>query len=192
MKSITIGNNVESLGYQTFSGCSSLESIVIPDRVSSIDDYSFYECSSLKSITIGNNVKTIGTYAFSGCNSIESIVIPDSVTSIKKGAFADCTSLNKVSFGERVKKIEEIAFRNASIKECYSYNPTPPSILYTEPGWSSTPPDEYCTFYHAITEGAVLYVPKGSRDKYGQSRWNDYFYYYDEWNNKYSNVREME
>lgn len=176
-------------GAKLYLNNNELTELVIPDDVKIIGGCAFYGCPSITSVTIGDGVTEIGWYAFRKCPSLTSATIGNNITVVERGAFADCTSLNKVSFGESVKKIEEIAFRNASIKECYSYNPTPPSILYTEPGWSS---NEYCTFDHAIIEGAVLYVPKGSRGKYRQSRWDDYFYYYDEWNNKYSNVREME
>ena len=171
-------------GAKLYLNNNELTELVIPDDVKKIGGCAFYGCSSITSVTIGDGVTEIGGYAFCKCSSLTSATIGNNITVVKHGTFADCTSLNKVSFGESVKKIEEIAFRRASIKECYSYNPTPPSILYTEPGGSSTPPDEYCTFYYAIIEGAVLYVPKGSRDKYCQSRW-DYYFYYD-------NVREME
>ena len=64
---------------------------------------------SLESITIPNSVTSIGESAFYGCSSLKSIVIPDSVTSIGKFAFSDCGNLNpqikaeiKQRFGEKV------------------------------------------------------------------------------------------
>ena len=179
-------------GAKLYLNNNELTDLVIPDDVKIIGGCAFYGCPSITSVTIGDGVTEIGWYAFRKCSSLTSATIGNNITVVERGAFADCTSLNKVSFGVSVKKIEEIAFRYASIKECYSYNPTPPSILYTETGWSSTPTHDYCSFYNAIIEGAVLYVPKGSRDKYCQSLWYDYFYYYDKWDQKYCNVREME
>ena len=78
------------------------EIIVIPSSVeyngatysvTSIADYTFYNCSSLTSVTIPDSVTSIGSYAFWYCTSLTSITIPDSVTSIGYSAFEGCSSL---------------------------------------------------------------------------------------------------
>ena len=48
-------------------------SIQLPDNITGIGDYAFYECSSYDSITIPERVTTIGDYAFYGCTSLTSI-----------------------------------------------------------------------------------------------------------------------
>ena len=65
---------IKQIGGSAFSGCSSLESIVIP-----------------------TDMTTIGTYAFSGCSALASIKIPGAVTSIGHNAFKDCNSLTSVT-----------------------------------------------------------------------------------------------
>ena len=45
------------------------------------------------SFTIPNSVTTIGDYAFWNCDSLTSVVIPDSVTYIGRYAFSNCDSL---------------------------------------------------------------------------------------------------
>ena len=40
--------------------------VVIPDGVTTIGDYAFWNCSSLASITLPDSVTTIGNWAFSG------------------------------------------------------------------------------------------------------------------------------
>ena len=64
------GDRVTSIGDSAFSDCSSLTSVTIPDSVTSIADYAFYSCSSLTSVTIPDSVKSIGDYAFSDCDSL--------------------------------------------------------------------------------------------------------------------------
>ena len=59
--------------------------------ITSIRDYAFYRCSTIKSITLPNSVTSIGDYAFSDCTSLTSITIPDSVTEIGYRAFFGCT-----------------------------------------------------------------------------------------------------
>ena len=73
-----------------------LQSVVIPNSVTSIGDHAFYDCSSLTSVTIGNSVKSIGNFAFYDCSSLTSISIPNSVTSIGYSVFSGCSSLSSV------------------------------------------------------------------------------------------------
>ena len=54
--------------------------------VTEIDRYTFSYCSSLALITIPNSVTSIGEYAFRECSSLTSITIPNGVTSIGDGA----------------------------------------------------------------------------------------------------------
>ena len=77
-----------------------LTEAIIPDGVTSIGDYAFYNCSSLTSITIPDSVTSIGTYAFFKCKSLTEITIPDGVTSIGEETFGGCSSLTNVTFAD--------------------------------------------------------------------------------------------
>ena len=90
--SYTIPDSVTSIGAWAFYNCTSLTSVTIPNSVTSIGSYAFYGCKLLTSITIPNSVTSIGSYAFYGCESLTSITIPDSVTCIGDRAFDNCSS----------------------------------------------------------------------------------------------------
>ena len=90
LQSVTIPNSVTSIGYSAFSGCRFLQSVTIPNSVTSIGDYAFSSCVSLQSITIPNSVTKIGDGAFCGCESLQSVTIPNSVTNIGNNAFSGC------------------------------------------------------------------------------------------------------
>jgi len=45
----------------------------LPNSVTSIGDYAFYNCTGLTSVTIGNGVISIGDYVFFGCKRINEI-----------------------------------------------------------------------------------------------------------------------
>ena len=51
------------------------KSCTIPNSVTSIVDYAFYNCSVLTSVTIPNSVTSIGDYAFSYCSSLTEIIV---------------------------------------------------------------------------------------------------------------------
>ena len=89
--------------------------MAIPNSVTSIGNYAFYNCSSLTSVTIGNGVTSIGDEAFRGCRSLTSIDIPNSVTSIGNYAFADCYNLTSVIIPNSVKSVGNSAFY-----DCYN------------------------------------------------------------------------
>ena len=81
----------------SFSDCSGLTSVTIPDSVTSIGDYTFSGCSGLISFTIPDGVTGIGDRAFLGCTGLTSITIPDSVTSMGISAFGGCSSLESIT-----------------------------------------------------------------------------------------------
>ena len=99
-----------------FSGCSSLTRVTLPDSVTSIRIYMFYNCISLETVTLGDNGKltSIGYYAFRGCSSLTNIAIPDSVTSIGPYAFYNCTSLTSITVPNGVTSIREGTFYNCT------------------------------------------------------------------------------
>lgn len=77
----------------TFSNCTSLVSITIPDSVTSIRSGAFFSCVSLESITIPDSVTSIEEYAFARCASLIHVTIGDGVTSIGVSAFEGCNKL---------------------------------------------------------------------------------------------------
>ena len=96
IRNVVIEDGVTSIGDYAFKGCSSLKSIEIPSSVTYIGDEAFYGCDSLASIEIPSSVTSIGSSAFSSCSSLKSIEIPGSVTSIGSGVFMRCTSLTEI------------------------------------------------------------------------------------------------
>ena len=74
-KNTVIPNEVTSIGYQAFYGCTGLTSITIPDNVTSIGIGAFLDCNSLTSVTIPSNVTSIGIFAFDGCTNLTSVTV---------------------------------------------------------------------------------------------------------------------
>ena len=66
--------------------------------VTSIEEWAFYNCSSLTSVTIANSVISIGNGTFYNCRSLTYISIGNSLTYIGYDAFYNCRSLNTLNF----------------------------------------------------------------------------------------------
>ena len=110
LQSLVIPDSVTKIGGWAFNGCTSLQSVVIPDSVTYIDRDAFSGCTSLQSVVIPDSITEIGYSAFSGCTSLQSVVIPDSITEIGYSAFSGCTSLQSVVIPDSVTKIGGRAF----------------------------------------------------------------------------------
>ena len=120
---LTIGNNITSIGSSAFYLCTSLTKVTIHDSVTSIGSSAFRDCIGLTAVTIPDSVRTIGSSAFRSCTSLKAVTIPDSVTSIGNWAFGDCTSLTAATIGNSVRTIGNFAFYGCtSLTEVYVVN----------------------------------------------------------------------
>ena len=111
---VVIPEGVTSISEYAFWNYSSLTSIEIPNSVTSIGSEAFEGCSRLASIKIPNSVTSIGDYAFSDCNRLASIEIPNSVTSIGHRAFERCSNLTSIEIPNSVTSISKGAFAGCS------------------------------------------------------------------------------
>ena len=174
---MTFGSNVKKIAKGLFKGCTNLEEVDIPQKVTYIMDGAFQGCSKLKHIYLHETLKSIGNYAFWGtaissinlpnsletigqnimasCNSLVSITIPDKIKEIPAYAFSDCKNLSTVVIGYNVNLISRYAFRNTQLRKIYS-KIMDPSKCKIELGW------DYPAFSTDIFANAILYVPKGS------------------------------
>ena len=95
--SIIIPNSVKTIGVSAFKGCSGLTSITIGNSVVTISKQAFYDCAGLISVIIPNSVTSIGDFAFTYCKAIISINLPMSINNIGVDCFLGCKSLNEIN-----------------------------------------------------------------------------------------------
>ena len=108
LKKISLPKSLKRI--RSFQLCYSLESIVIPNNVTEIDDWAFRECTSLSSVKIGSNVKRIGSGAFENCRSLKTIKIPNNVTEIGYSAFSKCDKLKSITLSSKITEISGDTF----------------------------------------------------------------------------------
>ena len=97
-KASKIPSYTEHIGRFAFQGAA-LESVALPEGVTSIEDYAFAHNDRLKEITLPQSLTSIGNDAFLWCAALESIALPDGVTSVGDKAFSTCVSLKELSLG---------------------------------------------------------------------------------------------
>ena len=107
-----------------------LTELTVPNTVTFIPAYAFYNCTGLTSVTLSDSVTEVGEYAFNGC-PIENAIIPAiacravnnsalktvTITSgneIGENAFLNCTRLSSITIPESVTNIGKKAFNGCT------------------------------------------------------------------------------
>ena len=108
-----LSRNLTNIPNMTFAACKDLKSIDIPDSVTSIGNYAFYE-SGITNIEIPSSVTSIGDSAFEGCYALKNVEIPDSITSISDYAFYE-SGITNIEIPSSVTNIGSSAFKSCEL-----------------------------------------------------------------------------
>ena len=139
------------------------DQIDIPEGVTSIGKYTFYQCQCIKSLNIPATVTSIGSSAFEGCTGLSSLALSEGLESIGGSAFESCTGLTSLSIPSTVNSITVNAFRNCKgITDVYCYAENVPNT--DENAFDGTP-----------TEKSTLHVPANAVEAYKAAwPWSDF------------------
>ncbi|MBQ3603605.1 MAG: leucine-rich repeat domain-containing protein [Clostridia bacterium] len=96
VETLTIPEGVTSINTFSFQGIETLTSISFSDSVTNINDYAFEDCTALTSINFSENSRltSVGYYVFNGCTSLSNITIPDGITEIQNTSFTNTAYYN--------------------------------------------------------------------------------------------------
>ena len=92
------GYAVQEIGSEAFRDNADLQSIALPDTVTTISASAFRNCDALRGVDLGQGLVTVGNYAFYDCDGLQSITFPDSVTTTGNQVLRNCDELAKVHF----------------------------------------------------------------------------------------------
>ena len=111
------GASVVMIAAKAFEENCNLLSVSIPDSVTFIGNYAFWNCTALKRAVVGRGVNTLNLGTFMGCTSLVQVDLPDSLTSLGDGVFQNCTALSTVVLPETIEALGDKCFSNCTSME---------------------------------------------------------------------------
>jgi len=159
ISSFVIHPNTKAIGGGTFSYCSKLTAITLPEGLVFVGRNAFSNCHSLTEITIPDSVTKIGYNAFGVCYELANVTFGKGLKSIDASAFAWCGSLKNVTLPDGLESIGTLAFRYPSLesvtipksvtkiaKNAFSGSPTIYCQASRQPkGWDNEWAESGCT-----------------------------------------------
>ena len=117
IETLIIPDTITSINAYAFYGCSSFTSVIIPQNITSVGAAAFCTCSGLISITI-DCINSIDDHAFSGCKELKSVLwnAERCITAGSYGEFIfdNCKNLTNIEIGNNVKVLPPYVFANCS------------------------------------------------------------------------------
>lgn len=110
-------SNPLCFGAQLHTPEGKVKDLVIPEEVSVIRRYTFYNCDSIKTLTVGSGVRMIDSGAFAQCDALTTVTMSDGVEAMGNAVFEKCKKLSEVKLSEKLVNIGNSAFRDCKSLE---------------------------------------------------------------------------
>lgn len=193
LKSVYVGNGVNSIGNEAFTCCKGISSVTLSSDVTTIGNDAFWNNEGILRfnsdtngvMNISDSVTSIGSYAFANLNSITTLNIGSGMTNIESSVFPSMIGLTAVTIPNTVTTIGLTAFYN-----CYSLKTLiiPSSVTRIEGGafrqcsgltsvtcLATTPPTMTNDSVFESTNSCPIYVPSQSVSAYkSATNWSTY------------------
>lgn len=72
---VTIGGDVERIGYRAFADCDNLMTIQVDAKIEEIETAAFSNNKQLRNVTLGAGVKDLGAGVFAGCSNLATLKV---------------------------------------------------------------------------------------------------------------------
>lgn len=151
--SVVLPKNVKFLDYSAFQGCSLLVSAELPSALSTVGNYVFKQCTSLKKIVNLENTAIVSfVIEFCSYSGLTEITFPSGLQNTGFGVCKNCYSLVKAILGSEITTVSVSAFQNcSSLKTLVIKAVAPPTLENTNAIPSTIEaiyvPDESITAY---------------------------------------------
>lgn len=109
----TIGAYMFSCYKQNYGVCGKMTKIQLPNDVTAINNYAFYNCVNLTDINFPDTITTIGQSAFNSCILLPQVSLKN-VQKINSNGFDNCMGMKAIWIGSSITSIGTQAFRYCS------------------------------------------------------------------------------
>ena len=119
LKSVLIPNSVISIGQYSFACNHSLSKVILSSNLLRIGDKAFFSCYNLKDFKLTDCVEYIGDSAFR-YTGLKEVVLPKSLKKLQSLAFSCCSELKTVTFKGKPEELGSSIFdRCDSLEEIF-------------------------------------------------------------------------
>ena len=171
------------IGGSAFKNYSTIEEVVLPETIVSLQMFCFYGCTKLATINLPESITSMESSIFQRCESLEEINLPSKITAISNALFADCTSLKKIKIPYGVIGIGPYSFTRCPKLEYVEIPDSVTTIGYEAFMWDSalieiwipasvTTVSQNAFSQAFIKSGGKLHVPF-TEEEGKPSGWND-------------------
>lgn len=154
LETLTLPNSITSTSGNLIRDCRALKSLILPNNINNPSQQG-YNCYRLLNTTIPKDKTSINSYDFYNCRCLEGITIPKNATSIGGNAFEGCSNLTSIAIPSSVTSIGSYAFRG-----CYSI------FEYNFKSHLSIPALENTNAFYDINNLCKIYVPDALYDEW--------------------------
>ena len=130
IQSVSLPESVTSIGAGAFFNCLSLKKVSIPGKVTEILLDTFAECPMLSDISLPETVTAIGSVAFENCKNLQRLTLPKGLRKMESNCFRGCEKLEEMLLPDDLEVFEERIFAGCSSLQ----NVHLPNWLTTIPG----------------------------------------------------------
>ncbi|MGN0310595.1 MAG: leucine-rich repeat protein [Bacteroides sp.] len=104
LTNLSLPNNIEIVPAYAFHGCSSIETIEIPNNIIEIEQSAFAG-TQIEEISIPNSVHKMGDAIFRSCYNLKKVNLPNNITEFPGGFLADCSSLTEFTIPDYIERL---------------------------------------------------------------------------------------
>ena len=156
----TVPASVKVLGRYSLCDSNKLTSLILPDGLTTVEDFALYACQKLKTVYIPSSLTSIGSH-FLGASKVEDVKIPEGVTKLGYQFLDNCSAL---------KTLELPASLTTPGNLCDGC-----TALQSVTCKAATPPALESAFKNVVLAGVTLKVPAGSISAYQNAPiWKDF------------------
>ena len=110
------GEGVEYIGNSAFEGCSNLQTINLPDTITTIGGSCFRNCTKINNVKLPSNLKTLNGQTFAGCTNLQNIELSQNLEALN-GESLNGTSITKIKFPPNLSSIGNAALSISTLQE---------------------------------------------------------------------------